>query len=472
MSWKTAKGREILETIEESPGDLELSSIKFPGLQVHLNRNEASKGERILGVRLLLDGNDKHEFEYRMGQVKELAGRICSSPFSRQDAEVIYRKRWVPSVGFCLPITQFTKKQCNAIQVGFYQAMLPKMGLNRLIPKPIWFGPKKFHGKGLVDFAVHQHITHLERFVGHLWQDKELGNLMQLAMDNFQQIIGSQHHFFTLDPTVYSYGEKSYVQFIWEQNFSRSISMKINNPWVESIVRENDSFIMDGVVKRVQKPHVLKRINNVRLYLCVSQVSDITNAAGDKINFDILNGEPNHTSQLQWPRRRKPLPENIKLFKNVIISCFKSSFGLWPQNLGPIFPPPPTSQPATTINNFLSTLPSHYCSLLGDFQLTAHEVRTILNWLKTGTLYAGSDGSVDAGQGAHAFAFTDGTQRTTIIGGSAPTPGNHNKITSLRSELAGAIAILLILQAFETIYQEPFPPANIWIDNNKVLRQQ
>ena len=50
MTWKQDKGKEVLETIEESPGDLDISSVKFPGLTVQLDRNETSTGEQILGV--------------------------------------------------------------------------------------------------------------------------------------------------------------------------------------------------------------------------------------------------------------------------------------------------------------------------------------------------------------------------------------------------------------------------------------
>ena len=82
ITWKEAKGKEILCKIEDAPGNLIMKSVKYPGLEVQLQRNEVSKGERILGVRLALDGNDNDKFKYRKQQSKVLAGKIESSPFS------------------------------------------------------------------------------------------------------------------------------------------------------------------------------------------------------------------------------------------------------------------------------------------------------------------------------------------------------------------------------------------------------
>ena len=98
-----------------------------------------------------MDENDDAEFEYRLDQSKILAGKITSSPFNRWDAEVIYRERWLSSIGYCLPITQFTTEQIKAIQSPFLNAIPPKMGFNRHFPRCVIAGPKKYQGKQMAD---------------------------------------------------------------------------------------------------------------------------------------------------------------------------------------------------------------------------------------------------------------------------------------------------------------------------------
>ena len=157
---------------------LSLQSGKYKGMTVTLRRNEVGTAERQLGVRLAMSGHDDDEYAYRLEQFKTLAGKNHSSPFSRLDAETIYRERWLSSVGYCLPITQFDVKQCKAIQSPFLNAILPKMGFNRHFPRAVVFGPKCYQGKGLDDYEVKQYTSHLTRFVGYLQMEGNIGNLL------------------------------------------------------------------------------------------------------------------------------------------------------------------------------------------------------------------------------------------------------------------------------------------------------
>ena len=92
-------------------------------------------------VYVAMDGKDTEEHKQRLIQVKDLARAIRSSPLDRCDAEVVYQERWVPSVGYCLPVTQFSLEQCEELMVPFYAAMLPKMGFNRHLPRELRYGP-------------------------------------------------------------------------------------------------------------------------------------------------------------------------------------------------------------------------------------------------------------------------------------------------------------------------------------------
>ena len=73
--------------------------------------------------------------------------------------------------------------------------------------------------------------------------------------------------------------------------------------------------------------------------------------------------------------------------------------------------------------------------------------------------------------GAHSFCFTNGKQRSISIGGAAPTPGSTKEITSLRSELTGAICLVLIIHTRQRVSDLQFPLLKIWKDNAEILRR-
>ena len=140
--------------IAEAPGSLSMQSEKYPGITVDIHQNEATTTERILGVRLDLSGGEDEEFKFRLGQAKTLVRKIKTSLFSRQDGETIYRERWLASVRYCLPVTQFSRVQCKSIQSPVYMQLLPKIGFNRHHPRAVIFGPTTYQGKGLADFGI------------------------------------------------------------------------------------------------------------------------------------------------------------------------------------------------------------------------------------------------------------------------------------------------------------------------------
>ena len=60
------------------------------------------------------------------------------------------------------------------------------------------------------------------------------------------------------------------------------------------------------------------------------------------------------------------------------------------------------------------------------------------------------------------------------MGGAAMTPGNYSEMSSLRCEHAGALAVLLVLYAFQLyLGQDTVQSVDvvIWLDNAEVLRR-
>ena len=76
--------------------------------------------------------------------------------------------------------------------------------------------------------------------------------------------------------------------------------------WNQQLAREGGVFLMDRISKVIRRTEVLDKLNNVRLYLKDSRLSDIVTDDGQWLHNLALHGPP-LTSALTWPKRRKPL---------------------------------------------------------------------------------------------------------------------------------------------------------------------
>ena len=349
------------------------------------------------------------------------------------------------------------------------------MGFNRHFPRVVILGPARYQGKQLDDYATFQYTSHLVRFVGYIRQGLTMGNMLRVQMDQYQQIIGTEKHFLTLESTKYAYGERSRIKFLWDQNTLNGVTIFVHGAWHEKLVRENDVFIMDKLTEASRSVLTLGKLNAVRLWLKVSRLSDMVNVSGDKIEDWALYGPPRQ-SDIEWPTRRKPVAENLRLWRDTIRRVFCGGKGLYPRNLGPVIVHPDGRnivEKAKSFSDILSSYPNRFKNILGPNLIGDHQVVKIIQILKEGQLYAGSDGSVKDEKGSHAYGFTSGREKEVIFGGAAMTPGSQEEMSSLRAEHCGAISILLILYAIQihmgndrvsSTYE-----VDIWIDNAEVL---
>ena len=78
---------------------------------------------------------------------------------------------------------------------------------------------------------------------------------------------------------------------------------------------------MDKLSDTPRSAAIMEKLNDVRHWLKVSRLSDMVNDEGNKIEDWALYGPPK-PSDIEWPTRRHPVQENLRLWRNTIRSVF------------------------------------------------------------------------------------------------------------------------------------------------------
>ena len=55
----------------------------------------------------------------------------------------------------------------------------------------------------------------------------------------------------------YTYYDPSRMQYLWDHNTKRGIKLLIQKIWKQELIKENDVFIMDNIIKEVKSPTIL-----------------------------------------------------------------------------------------------------------------------------------------------------------------------------------------------------------------------
>jgi hypothetical protein len=120
----------VLSSNLASPGPQLVMTSGRSTSSTSIPRVESSKGMQTLGVRLSPDGSFTDEFTHRQKQALKWVCNINTAPLTREETYTAYCTMWCPSFDFPLPVTSFTKKQCNTLQRIFTGPFLAKMGIS------------------------------------------------------------------------------------------------------------------------------------------------------------------------------------------------------------------------------------------------------------------------------------------------------------------------------------------------------
>ena len=97
-----------------------------------------------------------------------MAGRLSNSMATPQEAFMTYSFQYLLAITYCLPITTFSKKECDKIQKPFINALLPKLRIKRHMKRAIIWGPMKYNGLNIKDLYTKQLCSSLNKFTSHI----------------------------------------------------------------------------------------------------------------------------------------------------------------------------------------------------------------------------------------------------------------------------------------------------------------
>mmetsp|Transcript_22670 Transcript_22670/g.32458 ORF Transcript_22670/g.32458 Transcript_22670/m.32458 type:complete len:1353 (-) Transcript_22670:2923-6981(-) len=166
LTWIWTDGSARLATIEESPGEIKLTS-GYNQEEEEVPRKEYNTGYRTLGIYISANGEMKKSFKIHRDISEKFAGLLHTSTLNRIESYFAYTLYFYPKISYALPVTTYTRKECVQIQAPAMAAFLPKIGLNRHTARTIINGPAEYGGLELSDLYTDQGIAQLRLLLGH-----------------------------------------------------------------------------------------------------------------------------------------------------------------------------------------------------------------------------------------------------------------------------------------------------------------
>ena len=463
--------------------------------QQYLGRLEPNQADRVLGVRLPLDGNMGVEYKFRCKQIRDFSEKVYNAPLTHRDAWIIYESRYRAIIRYPLPVSMFSRKQCDTIQKPFIHAILPKMGINRHTPRAVIYGPTSLGGLNLMDLRIEQVTIQWETTRGHLRRLDRAGKGIHITANDMQVETGSSIPFYNLDPEICNYVAKATRwRYLWETTAKMGLHIRMYNSWTPKPINDQDRNIMDAAMQdkelKKSKWPMLYHINRCRLYTGSIFISDLTKD-GTNIHLPYLNGtERGMNKYVTIPEIRCPSNSQWKVWKSFIFRTFLSPGTKINPPLGgtrrmrnkPSLPVSETSKllqlpvEGLCFREVISRVPDNLKPMVGTVAIPNDGGEAIGEAIVDGNCIGASDGSLirtyERTRGSHGYALRDKRDGKQQLEGWGPSPDSDD-MSSMTTEHYGLIGLLVILhiicKKFKLCKDECFDEVTIYIDNKTVI---
>ena len=294
-------------TAAEMPG--ELSILDTNGQRVTLVRHEPSDATETLGVWQAMDGNNTKQVAQLLKKTEDFADCMRTGYLSRNDAWYAINTTIMKTLEYPMTATTISEAEWESIMVPLLQTGLPCAGISSKFPRDVLYGPSTFQGFGVIHPWYHQQLTHLIVLMEHTQQNTITGQLLTTSFEQLRLEIGTSG-FLTDNPykALQATTTKTWLSDLWE--FAARFQIQIRDDLGQlQLQRQNDKFLMDEFIRAGYTGTQLKQLNECRMFLHATTLSDIVTIDGKKITINSRNGiHDDHGPLYQWPRTQTSLP--------------------------------------------------------------------------------------------------------------------------------------------------------------------
>ena len=313
FTWKGSKWRYNFY----DDNDVSLLVRDDDGLYQKVQRVDVYEGKKGLGLRFAANGCMDAELEYLKKASVKWAADIHNSYLDRKTSALALTTTISGTWAYPSPATNFTRKQAETLMKPVFKSILPKMGVNRHLPKAYRYAPLSHHGLAAPDYFTNQGVDHIITLVSHMVKNTYVGDLIEATLEIAALEIGMGENIFHLPYDVYSpLLTESWIKVPWQCCWENDIVLH-GEYRLPQLARVQDRYLMDMVVHSKLLTNREKLIvNRCRLFLQVLTLADISTGDGTKVAHSYYTGvgEDSRSSRYSWPEQGQPSRAEWKIW--------------------------------------------------------------------------------------------------------------------------------------------------------------
>ncbi len=309
-------------TQSDTPGNLQLYNNGNPETAARI---EVTKAKEELGIQIRPDGKMIDEIKHLRRKAQNWADSVRTKKPPAHLVKYSLTHCIMKTIEYPLMATYMTKKDTDYIMAPILQAALPLCSVQKNLPRKLVYGTLRAQGWDIQDPYAVQLIEHLQALLRHCNRDTPSHDLHIDNMEAVQTHVGSSVPFWELPFEEYGFlAPDGWMKETWRALSETSLSLRGPLKLFLSL-RQHDQHLMDIFIAQGYSEDLLLVLQNCRLYLRVTRLSEITSADGTRLEAAPFLGTF-HPRLLQqhnkWPAAYKPSRNEWITWQNALKDCF------------------------------------------------------------------------------------------------------------------------------------------------------
>ncbi len=281
-------GKPILQGGRVGPA---LKLLDGQGNNVTVESKSNYSSHKTLGCHVEPRGNMGGMKKHLKNKMAEFHRVLVSSALTRREAWTFYFAIYLPSIGYPLPLCNFTKPELDNLHKKVMGEMIGRCGFCRKTKQEIIYGPASLAGACFHHPYGEQGTGQTMFFLKYWRSGGHAGTLVRIALSWAQLQAGTSQPILLDCTTSLPHLESCWLASLREFLAECNGTIEVDNAYVLPLQREHDVYLMDLVLASCQfSDEEICTINYCRLYLQALTLSDISLADGVRLDPYLLRG--------------------------------------------------------------------------------------------------------------------------------------------------------------------------------------
>ena len=255
MNWKfDQEGIAKLTKIQDCFASVRIKDSET-GEEVNIERQECDNAHKTLGAMETPSGDYRAEVKRLLAKAKVTAQRISSAAISRNEAVVIFRSMFLPSISYSFPVGILTCKEADKVQGAPIQALLSVMGYNSNMPREVVYGPQECGGISIRHLFAEQGAIKTTTILQQIRADRLLGKMISIQLRWAQRVAGVSFPILEQPQTrLPQLEDEKWIKTLREFLAASELGIRISEMKCPKPKRTHDRVLMDSGVTQAIFP--------------------------------------------------------------------------------------------------------------------------------------------------------------------------------------------------------------------------